>query len=136
MENRISKDARKLILDDLILIGYCAGGQHVADFSKKVFPDVEEINFQQGAQTIPVINEIARHMDVFSDDWEFNYLFDTVLDLTNVPDEKFIYFCEQYVNPIFRRRYFDENQEEWIDLTQDCVDAINQGLSDIGLRCV
>lgn len=133
MPNRISKDARKLILDDLILIGYCSGGQHVAEFSKRVYPDVEDMTIRQGARTIPVINEISRHMDVFSDDWDFTDLFDTVLDLTNVPDDKFIYFCEQYVNPIFRRRRFDEDECEWIDLTQDCIDAINKGLSDVGI---
>ena len=132
MVNRIGKDARKLILDDLVLIGSCSGGQYVAEFTKRVFPDVEEMAYRQGARTIPVINDIARHMDSF-DDWDFSYLFDIVLDLPNVPDEKFIYFCEQYVNPIFKRRYFNENEEEWVDFTQECIDAINKGLSDVGL---
>lgn len=132
MANRISRDARKLILDDLILIGSCSGGQYVAEFAKRVFPDVEEMTYQQGARTIPVINDISRHMDVFSEDWDFTYLFDTVLDLLNVSDDKFIYFCEEYVNPVFRRRRLDEN-EEWIDVTQECIDVINRGLSDIGM---
>lgn len=129
--NRISRDARKLILDDLVLIGCCAGGQYVAEFSKRVCPGIEDQTYQQGARTVPVINDIARHMDSF-DDWEFNYLFDTVLDLLNVPDEKFIYFCEQYVNPIFRRCRLNQN-EEWVDISQECIDAINQGLSDVGM---
>ena len=129
--NRISRDARKLILDDLVLIGSCAGGQYVAEFAKRVCPDIEEQTYQQGGRKIPIINDISRHMDSF-DDWEFNYLFDTVLDLLNVSDDKFIYFCEQYVNPIFRRRRRNED-DEWIDITQECIDAINQGLSDIGL---
>ena len=132
MANRISRDARKLILDDLILIGSCSGGQYVAEFAKRVFPDVEEMTYQQGARTIPVINDISRHMDVFSEDWDFTYLFYTVLDLLNVSDDKFIYFCEEYVNPVFRRHRLDEN-EEWIDVTQECIDAINRGLSDIGM---
>lgn len=131
MANRITKDARKLILDDLILIGSCSGDQYVAEFVKRVFPDVEEMTYRQGAKTIPVINDIARHMDSF-DDWDFTYLFDTILDLSNVADDKSIYFCEQYVNPVFRRRRLDED-EEWIDVNQECVDAINQGLSDVGL---
>ncbi|MBS5043250.1 MAG: hypothetical protein KHZ54_12455 [Erysipelotrichaceae bacterium] len=132
MANRISRDARKLILDDLILIGSCSGGQYVAEFAKRVFPDVENMTYQQGAYTVPVINDISRHMDVFSEDWDFTYLFDTVLDLLNVPDDKFIYFCEEYVNPVFRRRRLDENEER-IDVTQECIDAINRGLSDIGM---
>lgn len=98
--NKISKDARKLILDDLILVGDCSGGQYVAEFAKRVFPDVEEMTYKQGARTIPVINDIARHMDSFND-WDYTFLFDTILDLLNVEDDKFIYFCEQYVNPIF-----------------------------------
>lgn len=131
MSNKISRDTRKLILDDLVLIGSCAGGQYVAEFAKRVCPDIEDQAYQYGARTVPVINDIARHMDNF-DDWDFNYLFDTVLDLLNVTDEKFIYFCEQYVNPIFKRSRFNDD-EEWIDISQECIDAINQGLSDIGL---
>lgn len=131
MPNKISRDARKLILDDLVLIGCCAGGQYVAEFAKRVCPDIEEQTYQYGAKTVPVVNDIARHMDNFND-WGFSYLFDTVLDLLNVPDEKFIYFCEQYVNPIFRRRRLNED-EEWVDIAQECMDAINQGLSDVGM---
>ena len=93
MAKKISRDARKLILDDLVLIGSCAGGHYVAEFVKRVCPDIEEQTYQYGAQTVPVINDIARHMDNFND-WDFTYLFDTVLNLLNVSDEKFIYFCE------------------------------------------
>lgn len=131
MSNKISRDTRKLILDDLVLIGSCAGGQYVAEFAKRVCPDIEDQTYQCGARTVTVLNDIARHMDSFAD-WDFNYLFDTVLDLLNVTDEKFIYFCEQYVNPIFRRSRFNDD-EEWIDISQECIDVINQGLSDIGL---
>lgn len=123
MSNRISAEARKLILDDLILIGNVTGGQYVVTFTKRVFPDVTE----------SVESDIARHMDSF-DDWNFSFLFDTVLELTKVPDEKFIYFCEQYVHPIFRRSYFDEEKEEHIDVSNECIAAINKGLADVGLE--
>lgn len=129
MSNRISKDARKLILDDLVLIGCCSGGQYVAEFAKRVCPDIEEQTYQCGARSVPVINDIARHMDSF-DDWDFSYLFDTVLDLLNVTDEKFVYFCEQYVNPVFRRGRLNDDGE-WVDISQECINAINQGLSDV-----
>lgn len=46
MPKRISRDARKLILDDLVLIGSCAGGQYVAEFAKRVCPDIEEQTYQ------------------------------------------------------------------------------------------
>lgn len=68
------------------------------------------------------------------DDWNFSFLFDTILELTKVPDEKFIYFCEQYVHPIFRRSYFDEEKEEHIDVSNECIAAINKGLADVGLE--
>lgn len=131
MANKISRDTRKLVLDDLILIGSCAGGQYVSEFSKRVCPDIEKQTYQYGARTIPVINDISRHMDTF-DDWDFSYLFDTVLDLLNVSDEKFIYFCEEYVNPIFRRQRLNED-EEWVDILPECIEAINKGLSDVGM---
>lgn len=123
MANRISAEVRKLILDDLVLIGSVTGGQYVVEFTKRVFPDVSE----------STTSEIARHMDRF-DDWDFNFLFDTVLELTKISDDKFIYFCEQYVHPIFRRSVYDEEKEEWVDISHICIEAINKGLSDIGLE--
>ena len=131
MSNRINRDARKLILDDLVLIGDCAGGQYAAEFAKRVCPDIEEQTYGYGSRTVPVINDIARHMDSFND-WDFTYLFDTVLDLLNISDDKFIYFCEQYVNPVFRRKRLNDD-DEWIDISQECIEAINRGLSDIGM---
>lgn len=133
MSNRISEDARKLILDDLIRIECCTGGQSVAEFVKRVFPDVENMTYIEGSRTKPILNEIARHMDSF-DDWDFNYLFETVLELTKVPDNKFISFCEQYVHPIFRRTSCVGNQDEIIDLNEKCIEAINKGLFDVGLN--
>ena len=133
MPNRISEEARKLILDDLILIGDITGGQYVAEFTKRVFTDVETMTYKQGARTVPVLSDIARHMDSFND-WDFNYLFNTVLELTKVSDDKFIYFCEQYVHPIFRRSFYDEEKDERVDLTDKCMIAINRGLSDVGLE--
>ncbi|MBU3228787.1 hypothetical protein [Clostridium algidicarnis] len=125
MANRISEEARKLILDDLILIGSCTGRQYVVEFVKRVYPDIEKMPNQ-------VINDIARHMDGFND-WDFMYLFDSVIKLTKVSDEKFILFCEQYVHPIFRREHYDRETDETIDPTVQCIEAINKGLSDVGL---
>lgn len=88
---------------------------------------------RQGSRTVPIINEINRHRDVFAEDWDFNYLFDTVLDLENISDEKFVFFCEQYVHPIFRRSYYDSDIDETVDPTKQCIEAINKGLSDVGL---
>lgn len=131
MSNRISKDVRKLILDDLVIIGNCAGGQRATEFAKRVCPGIENKTRDYYSRKVSVISEIARHMDTF-DDWDFTYLFDTVLDLLNVPDDKFIYFCEQYVNPIFRRQRLNDD-DEWIDISQECIDAINRGLADVGM---
>lgn len=129
--NRISKDARRLILDDLIVIGNCSGGQYVSDFAERVCPDLAGQTYQEGTRTISILNDISRHMDSFND-WDFSYLFNVVLDLLNVSDDKFICFCEEYVNPIFRRCRRNED-EEWVDITPECIDAINRGLSDIGM---
>ena len=122
MTNRITPEARKLILDDLILIGKITGGQNVVEFAKRTMPNLSETT----------LSEISRHMDRF-DDWEYPYLFDAVMDLKNVPDDVFINFCEQYVHPILHRSYYDERIDETIDLTEQCIAAINKGLSDVGL---
>lgn len=123
MANRINKDVRKLILDDLVLIGSERGGQMIVEFTKRVCPYVTE----------GTLSEIYRHMYSF-DDWDFTYLFDQILELETVPDKDFIHFCEQYVHPIFRRIIYDEDSGEYIDLTLKCIDAINTGLSDVGLK--
>lgn len=123
MANRIREDIRKLILDDLILIGSVCGGQIIVEFTKRVCPNTSE----------DTLSEIYRHMYCF-DDWDYPYLFDQILELGTVPDKDFIYFCEQYVHPIFRRITHDEESYEEIDLTLKCIDAINAGLSDVGLK--
>ena len=69
MTNRITPEARKLILDDLILIGKITGGQNVAEFAKRTMPNLSETT----------LSEISRHMDRF-DDWEYPYFFDAVMD--------------------------------------------------------
>lgn len=122
MPNKIGEEVRRLILDDLILIGSVSGSQYVAEFTKRVVPDVAD----------GTLADIARHMDSFKD-WDFWYLFNDILELTHVPDEKFIYFCEQYVHPIMNRSFFDEENEERVDVTKKCIIAINKRLSELGL---
>lgn len=113
MPNKISAEVRKTILDDLLLIGGVTGGLFVSEFAKRVYPELDaSTEF-----------EIARHMDRFND-WDFIYLFNTVLNLYKAPDEVFIRFCEEYVNPIISR---DD------DISQKCIEAINHGLSSAGL---
>lgn len=52
MANRISEEARKLILDDFILIGNCTGGEYVAEFVKRVYQDIENMSYQQGSRSV------------------------------------------------------------------------------------
>ena len=73
MPNKISAEVRKTILDDLLLIGSVTGGLFVSEFAKRVYPELDaSTEF-----------EIARHMDRFND-WDFIYLFNTVLNLYNL----------------------------------------------------
>lgn len=122
MPNKISVEIRKTILDDLMLIGNISGGKYVSEFAKRVYPKLEP----------STESDISRHMDRF-DDWDFSFLFNTILELDKVTDEDFIYFCEEYVSPIFSRRRFVEEDEEWVDISQECIDAINRGLENVGL---
>lgn len=121
MQNKISAEVRKTILDDLMLIGSITGGKYVSEFAKRVYPKLD-------ASTE---SEITRHMDRFKD-WDFSFLFNTILELDKVTDNDFIYFCEEYVSPIFSRSRFIEEDEECVDISQECIDAINRGLGNAG----
>ena len=48
------------------------------------------------------IEDIRQHMDN-NNDWTFEYLFCTYLDLLHVGDDDFIYFLEQYCGRHFHR---------------------------------
>lgn len=66
--------------------------------------------------------DIIKHM-YNNDDWDFEYLFETYLDIFNLPDESFILFIEQSVHPQVRKN----NQAEYID-------KINKHLVNDGMK--
>ena len=132
MANKISETARKLIIDELLLIGNVTGKFEVCEFVKRVFPKV--VNMKSTDYRYSTAEQdIWQHMDR-NDDWSFEYLFNTYLNLAKVSDEDFIHFLEQYVHPLVQRFQWDEDCEERIDLQEKCVAAINKYLETCGFR--
>lgn len=132
MANKISETARKLIIDELLLIGNVTGKFEVCEFVKRVFPKV--VNMKSTDYRYSTAEQdIWQHMDR-NDDWSFEYLFNTYLNLAKVSDEDFIHFLEQYVHPLVQRFQWDEDCEERIDLHEKCVAAINKYLETCGFR--
>lgn len=128
MQKKISDIARKGILDKLILIGQIPGNGTYHAFFQRVYPKAAEISYNRTS----LLNEIARHCDSFPGDWGDDAGMFDVVDILNWTDQDFLHFCEEYVNPVFNRYIWDEDQEERVNLQPQCVDAINLYLHDCG----
>ena len=129
MKNQIPDIARKGIIDKLMLIGQIDGGigSYFA-FFERVYPECKKIRCNKTT----LANEIARHCDSFPGDWgDENGMFLKV-DILNWTDKQFLYFCQEYVNPVFNRFKWDPETEERVDLQSQCVDVINLYLKDCG----
>ena len=56
----------------------------------------------------------------------------SVVKILEWTDEQFLYFCKEYVNPIFNRYEWDGEKGERTNLQPECVAAINLYLKDCG----
>lgn len=127
------REIRELILDRLILLGNVCGNLNFSDFVKKVFPDVKNMG-STDRRFNNAEADIYQHMDM-NNDWTVEYLFMTYLDLLEVEENKFLYFLEQYVNPIIRRQKWDVENEEVVPIEQiECVELINSFIVSEGYR--
>lgn len=123
MSQKIPDGVKQGIVDKLLLIGNVLGTtRSYRSFFERVYPSADPKLFK----------EIARHCDAFPDDWgDDTGIFDTV-EISKLPDEEFLFFCQQYVNPVFCRYKYDEEKDQTINLQTQCVKAINYYLSDCG----
>lgn len=128
MPNKVSEIARKGIIDKLILIGQIPGNGSYRSFFQRVYPKAAEISYNKTT----LLNEIARHCDAFPGDWGDDAGMFDVVDILHWEDQDFLYFCKEYVNPVFNRSVWDDGKGEWCSLQPDCVDAINLYIRDCG----
>lgn len=132
---RIQETTRRLIIDELLMIGCVSGQMNVADFVQRVYPKAMHMpttDWRFGMKT--AVDDIRQHMDN-NDDWDFEYLFCSYLDLLSVDDSDFIYFLEQYVHPVIRRFNITENLEK-AEFGNECVEAINKYLVSDGFELI
>ncbi|MGB4092042.1 MAG: hypothetical protein WBK46_08915 [Ruminococcus flavefaciens] len=128
MEQKIPEIARKAIIDRLILIGEVTGGNSYCTFFERVYPECKKILCNRTT----LAAEISQHCDRFPGDWgDENGIFSEV-GINNWTDEQFLFFCQEYVNPVFKRSRWNAESEERIDLQPQCVEAINLYLKDCG----
>lgn len=128
MSNKIPETARKGIIDKLILIGQVPGNGSYHSFFQRVYPRAAEIP----CNGTSLLSEIARHCDSFPGDWRDDMGMFDVVDILHWSDQEFLYFCKEYVNPVFNRSLWDDKQEKWINLQPNCVEAINLYMRDCG----
>ena len=130
---KIRETTRRLIIDELIMYGCVPGQMNVSDFVQRVYPKAMKMpttDYRFGMTT--AIEDIRQHMDN-NDDWTFEYLFCTYLDLLHVGDDDFIYFLEQYTHPVIRRFNITDDFER-IEFENECIDAINKYLVSDGYK--
>jgi len=129
MDKRIPDAVRQGIVDKIIIIGQIDGGiGSYKKFFERVYPECVTIPRNQTT----LAAEIGRHCDSFPSDWgDENGMFAEV-DILNWTDEQFLFFCNEYVNPVFNRYYWDADNGERINLQAQCVEAINYYLKDCG----
>ena len=130
MQKRIPDAARNGIIDKLIWIGQIDGGiGSYRQFFERVYPEAANIFYQRGET---LLMAIGRHCDSFPGDWENENGMFRQVGILEWTDDQFLYFCREYVNPVFIRKKYDDAREEWIDLQPECVSAINLFLKDCG----
>ena len=132
---KIQETTRRLIIDELLIHGCVSGQMNVSDFVQRVYPKamcMPTTDHRFGMKT--AIDDIHQHMDN-NNDWEFEYLFCSYLDLLHVDDSDFIYFLEQYTHPVIRRYHITEHLER-IEFGTECVDAINKYLIYDGYKLI
>ncbi|MBR0230711.1 MAG: hypothetical protein IJQ53_00540 [Clostridia bacterium] len=129
MIKRIPDAARQGIVDKLVLLGDVCGsiGSYRA-FFERVYPECKTIEFNKTT----LAAEIGRHCDVFKGDWGDESGMFSVVKILDWSDDQFLFFCQEYVNPVFNRYEWDEENEERVNLQPKCVEAINLYLSDCG----
>lgn len=131
MANKISETARKLIIDEIILIGNVTGKFEVCEFVKRVFPKVVDMKSTDYRYSTAE-QDIWQHMDR-NDDWSFEYLFNTYLNLAKVSDEDFYIFWSNMC--ILLSRGFSGMKIAGMDrFTGKCVAVINKYLETCGFR--
>ena len=85
---KIQEFTRRLIIDELLMHGCVCGQMRVSEFVQRVFPRAMEMpttDRRFGMKT--AVDDIRQHMDN-NDDWDFEYLFCTYLDLLHVEDKE------------------------------------------------
>lgn len=134
LENAISEQVRRLILDELTMLGNISGQLELPEFIKRIFPKLSEMGSTDYRYTTAEA-DIRQHM-VFGDDWSFDYLWYTYLDIGNISDKDFLYFLEQYVHPIIRRSRITDNLKQVYFDNVDCVVIINKYLPSCGYKLI
>ncbi len=87
----IDKDTRRIILDDLILIGDVFGNSTASDFAERVYPPISSMKPLSDKRYSTAVQEIWQHMEI-NHDWGLDYFFTTRLGLMDVPDDDFMFF--------------------------------------------
>jgi len=95
---KITNITRKKIISELEALGDIGGKLDLLDFLKKMWPiDVMPSSDRFDSAS----HEIWQHM-INNDDWSYNYLFETYLELPYSSDKFFFQFLEQVVHPMAR----------------------------------
>lgn len=135
MSRIIEADVRRIIIDELLLIGHVTGNLKHKAFVERIYPESKTLPVVSDKRFKTLSEEIWQHMDLNNDFTEAD-LFYIYIGVENLTDDQFLKLLKEYVNPTITREYFDEENEEWVDLQDQCVESINRNLACSGYSLV
>ncbi|WP_339236274.1 hypothetical protein MKX40_22315 [Paenibacillus sp. FSL R5-0517] len=96
---KVSQITRKNIVKEILSLGYIEGDMNLIDFLKRTW-DLDSMP-STDSRFSNATGDIIQHM-IANDDWSYQELFEDILEIYNITDEKFIHFTEQIVHPSVR----------------------------------
>ncbi|HLP88473.1 MAG TPA: hypothetical protein VK184_07780 [Nostocaceae cyanobacterium] len=123
-EFKISPYDRQNLLDAIITqaeaLGVTIEGKlDLIDFLRRIWPLDRMPSTDKRFRT--AVEDITQHM-VMNSDWNYYYLFDSILDIKNINDETFLRFIEEIAHPVVREK---NNQKQFIEIINNLL--INNG---------
>lgn len=107
---RISILTRRNIIDEVIIKGNVEGKVSIIEFLNRIW-QLDKMP-STDYRFINAAGDIQQHM-INNDDWDYNYLFNSYLNVLYVSDKQFLDFVEQLVHPLVRDK---KEQYEYVNL--------------------
>lgn len=126
---QINGNIRRVILDELCnLKEELEGEKSIVEFLNRIWELKKMPSIYSDSKSLE--DDIFQHM-MRNDDWSYNELFDTNLDIIGSDDEVFTKFLETLVDPVIRK---GSKQREMLDLINSHIAEADYELTESGSK--